>query len=161
LFLPGLTSEGRGHAGVTGGIVPGTGKNIVVSVSIWRDALLEGEIAEARRAWEVAEERFFRMMNSSSEGVQRLVAYKVGHHEQFTDLSLLWIWGIELCLAILALLPGRTPLPKRMWTAILHHVRVTRELAALWAAMSSSTERVLGHLTGETFGMKVMSELAG
>jgi hypothetical protein len=89
LFLPGLTSEGRGHAGVTGGIVPGTGKNIVVSVSIWRDALLEGEIAEARRAWEVAEERFFRLMNSSSEGVQRLVAYKVGHHEQFKDLSLL------------------------------------------------------------------------
>jgi hypothetical protein len=60
-----------------------------VTVFIWRDALLEGEIAEACRAWELAEERFFRLMNSSSEGAQCLVAYKVGHHEQFKDLSLL------------------------------------------------------------------------
>jgi hypothetical protein len=50
---------------------------------------LKGKLAEACRAREVAEERFCRLMNSSSEGAWLLVASEVGHHEQFKELSLL------------------------------------------------------------------------
>jgi hypothetical protein len=68
---------------------PVRGKNIVVSTSvrgnagdlIRKAALLEGELVEARRAREVAEERFHCLMNSSSEGAWRLVASEVGHSE--------------------------------------------------------------------------------
>jgi hypothetical protein len=86
LLLVGLTSEWYGRVGVVGGIVLGTGKNIDVPTSIQGDAgdlicmttLLEGELAEAHRSREVAEERFRRLMNSSFEGAWRLVASKAG-----------------------------------------------------------------------------------
>jgi hypothetical protein len=52
-----------------------------------KTALLEGKLVEARHAREVVEERFCRLMNSSSEGVQQLVAFEVGRHEQFKELS--------------------------------------------------------------------------
>jgi hypothetical protein len=100
-------------------------------------------------------------MNSSPEGVQRLVASEAGCHEQFKELSLLRTWDIELCLAILGPSPGRTPLPKRIQTVALHHVGVTGELTILRAAVSPTTEWVLWCLTGETSKMKVLSELAG
>jgi hypothetical protein len=78
LCLAGVTSEGHGRVGVTGGIVLGKGKNVIVPAPIRGDAgdlirktaLLEGELAEAHRAREVAEERFRRLMNSSSEGAR-------------------------------------------------------------------------------------------
>jgi hypothetical protein len=100
-------------------------------------------------------------MNSSPKGVRRLVASEAGCHEQFKELSLLRSWDIELCLAILGPSPGRTPLPKRIQTIALHHVRVTGELTVLQAAVSPTTERVLGCLTGETSKTNVLSELAG
>jgi hypothetical protein len=146
LFLPGLASEGHGLTGVTGGIVLGMGKNAAVPVSVWGDAedlnrktdQLKGKLAEACRAREVVEERFCRLMNSSSEGAWLLVASEVGHHEQFKELSLLRTWGVVLCLGILGPSPGRTPFPERMQTAALRHAGVARELAALQVAMSST-----------------------
>jgi hypothetical protein len=54
-----------------------------------QDALLEGQLAEARRAQEVAEEKFHRLMNSSFEGARWLVESEVWHREQFKLLSLL------------------------------------------------------------------------
>jgi hypothetical protein len=67
-----------------------------VPTSIWGDlgdhirktALLEGELAEAHRARDVVEERFYRLMNSSSEGARWLVASDVRCREQFKELSL-------------------------------------------------------------------------
>jgi hypothetical protein len=64
LFLARLASEGHRRAGAIGGIVPGTGKNVIVPTSvqgvagdlIHKMALLEGQLVEARRAREVAEE---------------------------------------------------------------------------------------------------------
>jgi hypothetical protein len=95
LFLAWLASKVCGCVGVIGGIVLGMGKNVVVPAYVWGDAgdlirktaLLEGKLVEARHTWEVVEERFCRLMNSSSEGVRQLVAFEVGRHEQFKELS--------------------------------------------------------------------------
>jgi uncharacterized protein YjcR len=52
-------------------------------------ALLEGELAKAHRARAVAEERFRRLMKSSSNGARWLVVSEAGYHEPFKELSLL------------------------------------------------------------------------
>jgi hypothetical protein len=97
LFLAGLASEGGRCTSAAGRIIPGTGKNVVVLMSVWGDAwdlirkmaLLEGELTEAHRAREVAEERLRCFMNSLSEGARRLVDSEAWRHEQFKELSLL------------------------------------------------------------------------
>jgi hypothetical protein len=53
-------------------------------------ALLKGELVEACRAREVPEEKVHDLPSSSTEGAQRLVAFKMECREQFKELSLLW-----------------------------------------------------------------------
>jgi hypothetical protein len=43
--------------------------------------------------------------------------------------------------------------------AALHHIEMVRELAALWALVSSATESALGRSPNDTFHMEVVSEL--
>jgi hypothetical protein len=79
-------------------------ENVAVLASILGDGegfvckvvLLEGELAEAHRAWEVAEGKVHSLSGSSAEGARRLVVCKMGHRQYFKDLSLLRAWGIEL-----------------------------------------------------------------
>jgi hypothetical protein len=47
----------------------------------------------------------------------------------------------------------------RMQVATLRHTEVVRELTALWAAVSSAAELVLGRSPGETSQVEVVSEL--
>jgi hypothetical protein len=46
-----------------------------------------------------------------------------------------------------------------MQIADLHHTEVPRELAALWAAVSSTTEFTLGRSPNKTFQVDVVDEL--
>jgi hypothetical protein len=135
--------------------------------SIWEDAeglarkvaLLEGELAEAHRAWEVAEEKFRSLSGMSAEGAWRLVVSEMERREQFEELSLLWAWGTELCLTIIRSSQMKSPLSVRMHVAALCHAGVVGELTALWAAVSSTVELVLGCLTDETSQVEVMNKL--
>jgi hypothetical protein len=68
---------------------------------VHRVALLNGELVEARRAWDVARERVYRLSRSSVEGARQLMASKMKRQEQFVELSLLQSWCVELCLSIL------------------------------------------------------------
>jgi uncharacterized OsmC-like protein len=56
---------------------------------VWKVTLLEGELAEARRALEVAEEKFCSLSNVLADGVWRLVVSEMEHQEQSDELSLL------------------------------------------------------------------------
>jgi hypothetical protein len=84
-------------------------ENVVVLASvqggaeffIHKVALLEGELAEAHRAWEVAEKKVHSLSGSSAEGVRRLVISKMKCRQQFEELSLQRAWGTELCLTII------------------------------------------------------------
>jgi hypothetical protein len=46
-----------------------------------------------------------------------------------------------------------------MWHVALHHTEMVRELAALWALVSSAVESALGRSPNDTFHMEVVSEL--
>jgi hypothetical protein len=52
-------------------------------------ALLDGELVEARRAREVAEEKFCSLSNMSVDGAQWLVVSEMEHWEQFEELFIL------------------------------------------------------------------------
>jgi hypothetical protein len=74
-------------------------------------ALLEGELVEAQRAQDVARERVHHFSISSVEGARRLMASETEHQEQFEELSLLWSWGVKLCLSIIGPSQVMSPFP--------------------------------------------------
>jgi hypothetical protein len=97
-----------------------------VKALVHRVALLEGELEEARRAQEVAEQKVRDLSSSSAEGSRRRVTSKAGRREQSEDLFLLCNRGAELCFTILGLSPARTPLTVKMRAATLRHTRWSR-----------------------------------
>jgi hypothetical protein len=56
---------------------------------VWKVTLLEGELAEARRAREVAKGKFRSLSNVAANCVWWLVVSEREHREQFEELSLL------------------------------------------------------------------------
>jgi hypothetical protein len=62
-------------------------KNLAVLASVWEDAegliykvaLLDGELAEARQAREVAEEKFCSLFDASADGARWQVVFKMEH----------------------------------------------------------------------------------
>jgi hypothetical protein len=52
------------------------------------------------QAREVAEEKFHSLSDASAGGAWWLVVFEMERQEKFKELSLLWAWGAELCLAI-------------------------------------------------------------
>jgi hypothetical protein len=60
-----------------------------VQASVWEDAkglickvaLLVGELAKARQAWEVVEEKFRSLFDMSVDGARRLVVSEMEHRE--------------------------------------------------------------------------------
>jgi hypothetical protein len=121
--------------------------------------LLEGELVEAHRAQEVAEEKFRSLSGMSAEGAWRLVVFEMERREQFEELSLLWAWGAKLCLTIIRPSQVKSPLFVRMRAAALCHAGAIGELTALRAAGFSTAELVLGCLPDETSQVEVMNEL--
>jgi hypothetical protein len=89
----------HGYAGITDGVDPGAGvvENVEVLAFVQEDAeglvrkvaVLEVELVEAHRAWEVAEEKFRSLSDASADGVRWLVVSKMEHREQFEQFSLL------------------------------------------------------------------------
>jgi hypothetical protein len=168
LFLAGLISGKHGCASATDGVIQsaGGGKCYCASVcsrgcrgSHPKVSLLKGELVEGRQARDVVGERVCRLLSSSAEGARQLMASKTEHREQFEELSLLWSWGVELCLSIIDPSQVMSPLPARMRAAALHYTRVVRELTTLWAAVSPAADLVLGCSPGETSRVEVMNEL--
>jgi hypothetical protein len=79
---------------------------------------------------------------------------------QFEELTLLQTRGSELCHGIISPPQARHHLPEGMCLVALRHTEMAREIAALWVAVSSATESVLGHSPGDTFRVDVMDKLA-
>jgi hypothetical protein len=142
-------------------------KNLAVLASIWEDAegliykvaLLDGELAEARQAREVAEEKFCSLSDASADGARWQVVFKMEHRDQFEELSLLWAWGAELCLAIVGpswvwshLSTGCGSLPSAIlkWLGSSLHFRWQYLLP--WSLC-------WGHSPNETVLVEVMNEL--
>jgi hypothetical protein len=103
-------------------------------------ALLEGELAEGRRAQEVAKEEFCSLSDASADDARWLVVSEMEHQEQFKELSLLQAWSTELCLAIIGPSRAMNHLLERMRASAIHHIEMARELAALRAAVTSVVE---------------------
>jgi hypothetical protein len=80
VFVPGA---GDGEC-CGAGVCLGDAKGLIRKVT-----LLEGELAEARWALEVAEEKVHSLSSSSAKGARRLVASKTECQEQFEELYLL------------------------------------------------------------------------
>jgi hypothetical protein len=114
---------------------------------------------EACQAWEVAEQKYRNLSDASADGARWLVISEMERREQFGKLSLLWAWGAELCLAIVGPSQVRSHLLARMRVAALHHTKMVGELTALWAAVSSAAELVVGCSPNETSWVEVMNEL--
>jgi hypothetical protein len=72
-------------------------ENVAVPALVWKDVkglvrkvvLLEGEVADARQAQEVVEEKFRSLSDESADEARRLVVSEMEHREQFEDFSLL------------------------------------------------------------------------
>jgi hypothetical protein len=80
--------------------------------------------------------------------------------EQFEELTLLQTQGSELCHVIIGPPQTRHHLSEGMRLAALRHTEMAGELAVLWAAVSSTTESVLGRSPNNTFRLEVVGELA-
>jgi hypothetical protein len=63
-----------------------------------------------------------------------------------------------VCLSIIGPSQARHHLSEGMGIAALHHTEMAGELAMLWAAVTSSTESVLGRSPSYTFRVEVVSE---
>jgi hypothetical protein len=113
--------------------------------------LIEGELAEARRAQEMAEGKFHSLSDAMTKGVWRLVVSRMEHREQFEEISLLQAWGSELFLTIVGPPRERNLLSTGMRETALHHTKMDGGLAVLQAMVSSAVESVLGRLLDEAF----------
>jgi hypothetical protein len=122
--------------------------------------LLEGELAEARRAREVAEENFHGLSDAVADGARRLAVSERECYEQFEELTLLQTWGSKLFLAIIGPPRVRNHLSEGIRAAALHHTKMARELATLQVAVSSAIESMLGRSPDGTFSVEVVGELA-
>jgi hypothetical protein len=126
---------------------------------IQKIALLEGELAEARRAREVAEEKSRVLSNAAVDAERRWEVSEKGCWEHFEELILLQTWGFELCFAIVGPPQVRNHLSEGMRIAALRHTEMVGELAALRAAVSSTMEMALGRSPDETFQVEIVGEL--
>jgi hypothetical protein len=126
---------------------------------IQKVTLLEGELAEARWAREVAKENFRGLSNVVTDGAWQLVVTEREHREQFEELTILQTWGSELCLAIVGPARVRNHLSEGMRAAALRRTKRAGELAALRAVVSSAVEWVLGHSPDETLRVEVVGDL--
>jgi hypothetical protein len=79
--------------------------------------------------------------------------------EQFEELSLLWAWDTELCLAIVYPSQVRSDPSAKIRAAALRHTEMVGELTGLQAVVSSVAELVLGRSPNETSQVEVMNEL--
>jgi hypothetical protein len=74
------------------------------------------------------------------------------------ELDLLWIRGSELCLTIVDAQP-RSPLREGMQFATSCHTKMVVRLGALWAAVSSAAQSMLGHSPTEAFQAYIVGEM--
>jgi hypothetical protein len=124
-----------------------------------RSPLLEGEVAEVRRAHEVVEETTRGLFDATADVEWQWEESKRGHREQLEELTLFQTWGFELCLAIIDPPRVRNHLLEGMWIAALHHTEMAGELVALRAAVSYAVEFALGRSPDETFRVEVVDDL--
>jgi hypothetical protein len=81
--------------------------------------------------------------------------------EQFEELTFVQTRGFELCHAIVGSPRARHRLSEGVRLATLCHTEMAIELTALWPAVSSSIESVLGHSPNDTFRVEVVGKLVG
>jgi hypothetical protein len=142
-------------------------ENIMVWVSAHEDVeglvqkitLLEGELAEACRAREVAEENSRGLSDAAGSVEHQWEVSKREREEHFEEVTLLHTRGSELCPAIVGPPRVRNHLSEAIQIAALHHTMMAEMLAVLRAVVSSTLELVLRHSPDETFWVEVMGEL--
>jgi hypothetical protein len=104
----------------------------------WKVILPEDELVEERRARETSERE---------------------HREHFEELTLLQTWGSELCHVIVGP-PWTKNLFEGMRLAAICHTEMVVELAAFWAAVSSTAESMLKRSASNIACTEVVGELA-
>jgi hypothetical protein len=107
-------------------------------------ALLEGELVEARRSQDVAEENSRGLSNAVADAERRWEESERELRELFEELTLLQTRGSELCLAIVGPPRVKNHLLEVMQIAVLRHTEMVGELATLRTVVSSVTEFMLG-----------------
>jgi hypothetical protein len=107
----------------------------------------------------VAEGKFHNLSDASTAGARRLVVFEMEDRGQFNELSLMWAWGAELCLAIVGPSWVRNHMSVRIWVAAFRHTKMGGELAVHRVTVSSATELLLGHSPDDTFRVEIMDEL--
>jgi hypothetical protein len=95
--------------------------------------MLKGELTEACRAGEVAEEKLCSLYDASTDGARRLVVSEMERREQFKEFFVLRAQGVELWLAIVGLSWVRNHLLEMMRAAAIRHIEMAGELDALRA----------------------------
>jgi hypothetical protein len=103
---------------------------------VWKITLLEGELVEVRRAWEVAKENSHGLSNMADDAERRWEVSEWEHQEHFEELTLLQTWGSELCLAIVNPPQVRNHLSEGMWVTTLRHTEMAGELVVIQAVLS-------------------------
>jgi hypothetical protein len=124
-----------------------------------RIALLKGELANARQAQDVAEENSQGLSDAAADAERRREESERECQEFVEELTLLQIWGSELCLAIVGPLKVRSHLPEGMRVIAHCHAEMDEELDMLRASVSSTEEFVLGRSSTEAFQVEVVDEL--
>jgi hypothetical protein len=118
-------------------------------------ALLHGELAEVRRAREVAKETTRGLSSMVADAEWQWEESKRGHWEQLEELILLQTRGSELCLAIIGPPQVRNHLLEGMRIAALRHTKMAGELAMLLTVMSYAMEFALGARSMKPYGWKL------
>jgi hypothetical protein len=121
--------------------------------------VLEGELAVARQAQEVAEEKSYGLFDTAADVERRWEVFEKERREHFEELTLLQTRVSELCLAIVGPPWVRNHLSEGTRIAALHHTEKAGELAALRAEMFSTVELVLGRSLDETFQVEIVGKL--
>jgi hypothetical protein len=105
-------------------------------------ALLEGDLAEERRAQKLVKE-ISCSLSDMADAEHWWEVFEREHRVQLEELTLLQTRGSKLCLAIVGPPRVRNHLPKGMQLVALRHTEMVGELAALRAMVSSVVESVL------------------
>jgi hypothetical protein len=121
--------------------------------------LLEGKLAKAHQAQDVAEENSRGLSNAVADAERWQEESNRKCQEWVEELTLLQARGSELCQAIVGPPRVRSHLSEGMQIAALHHAKMAKQLVMLWAAVASAMEFVLVCSPTQTFQVEVVDDL--
>jgi hypothetical protein len=119
---------------------------------------LWGNLVDARREWDVVEEKVSSLVTKVVVANQQREATeeRCGHLAQ--ELTFLSIRGSELFIIVTGS-PPRAPLPEGLRFAVARHTEVASQLSALRAAVSFAAQSIIDHLLIDVPQVGVVGEI--